>query len=146
MVEFGDWAQWVGNAVSLIAVYLAVRSTNRANSLSERILAIEQAREHDRIRQSRGARLIAYRTEDGRRLRITNQGQAGAREITVTIDGVPLPDHESVAKQNWEEYNLPAGAWNDHLLHRTQLEKPRAVSIRWTDDTGSNTDTYSIRW
>jgi hypothetical protein len=133
--------------VSLFAVFLAYRVARRQAEaasenvrLQERLLHLEEARERDRRATMSRAGVTASIEDRGRadyRLVVRNQGEATAREIRVTIDGVPVLEHPLVPRGVKEVRTLASGVEAPYLLAFSHGRSPILdVRIEWIDDSG----------
>ena len=133
--------------VSAIALGVAIWAHVRGHRFGKRMVALEEARESDRIRQGAKANLVAdIQRGDGSgpvwRLEVENRGQAEARDVTVLLDAQPILDHPGVARAtqqglNRELRHLAAGARFRYVLAPTLgCRPPWELEITWTDDSG----------
>jgi hypothetical protein len=138
-------------AVSLVvAIVLGIkhyRLGQRNKVLQERLLALEETREQDRVRENTEASLVADIQRGGRSgttwlLSIENKGRSEARDITVLLGGQPILEHPGVApatKQglNKEVRRLPGGSRFRYVLAPTlRCRPPWELEITWADDSG----------
>ena len=124
--------------VSIWSVVSARRTANVQNSLQERLLALETAREQDRVRQARSAQVRAVIQKTGRdwRLIVVNDGPVVARNVKVELDDGPLLTHTLVPQGQDEVTKLGPGAQARYLL-APAMGKPMTVEVRitWDDDS-----------
>ena len=143
-----------GVIITVISVVVAIvfgirnhRLGKQNSDLQKRLLALEESRENDRIRERAKASLVADTLRgDGSgpawRLEVENKGRAEAREITVLLDGQAILNHPGVERAtrqglNDELRHLPSGARFRYVLAPTrQCRPPWELHITWTDDSG----------
>ena len=125
--------------VSIWSVLSARRTANIQNSLQERLLALETAREQDRQREARSAQVRAevHRTGRDWRLIILNEGSATARNVAIQLDGAPLMVH-TLIPQGQEEVRMLGPGGSARYLLAPAMGKPMTVEARitWDDDSG----------
>jgi hypothetical protein len=125
--------------VSIWSVVSSRRTANLQNELQQRLLALEIAREEERVRQAKSANLRAMIQKTGRdwRLLVTNEGEVTARNVKVELDGGPLLVHTLVPRGQDEVTKLGPGAQARYLLAPT-MGSPMRVDARvtWDDDSG----------
>ncbi len=137
--------------VSFVSVVLAWRTSGhqhqlqlRDTDLQERLVALETAREKDRLRASRSAQVTASIVREHVRasrtdywLRIANEGRAAAGNIRVLLDEKPALEHELTLSGEDEITTLGPGADARYHLAVT-MGSPRVVLVRvsWDDESG----------
>jgi len=140
----------IAGVAVVVAVVFGIRNhrLGKQNSdLQKRLLALEESRENDRIREAAKANLVAdILRGDGTgpawRLEIENRGRAEARDVTVMLEGQPILDHPGVAPATRQGLNqqlchLPGGARFRYVLAPSlQCRPPWELYITWTDDSG----------
>jgi hypothetical protein len=92
-LEASNWIALLALIVSGIIAFLHFRSDRQ---IQRRLLAIEEERDAERRRQAQQANLRAYLQKSGSQnyhLVIDNDGEAGAQEVRVTLDGKTLMEH-----------------------------------------------------
>ena len=136
---------WVSLAVS---VGVAVWVHRRQHGLQARMVALEEAREKDRLLEQTKARLTAQlesevlaqrRHESPRRhfLRIENKGLSEARDIDVVLDGNPVLEHPAVPRGQPEVRQVGSLSGFNYLLAPPFKNPfPRVAEITWSDDSG----------
>ena len=141
------WRSWrAGRAAS--------KATRDANELQERMVALEEAREKDRLTAKGTAILtakiiaeqIAQRRSgriDRHLLRVENTGAATAREVTILLDGKPVMEHPAVSSPavqhvNTEEIRVvgPGSHFHYVLALHQNLCPPFEFEATWDDDSG----------
>ena len=87
-------------ALVAVSVVVAVCVHRRDHALGKRMLALEEARECDRIATQRKAVLMSQleRHANGHRLVIRNTGTAEASNVTAKLDGKPMMEHEVMSR------------------------------------------------
>jgi hypothetical protein len=109
------------------------------NALQKRMLALENAREAERVKQARSAHVTAsvlWRRQE-RLLRIRNEGSATARNVRVLLDENPILEHGLITGGDEEVTVLGPGAEVAFILAIAQGD-PGVVHVRieWSDDSG----------
>ena len=142
------WATTIPIVVSAGALAVAVWTHRRQHRLQERMVALEDAREKDRIVAMGKALLTAHvvseviahrRTGSALRhfLRIDNKGPAEARDIKVLLDGKPIMEHPAVVQRQEEVLQIGPKSHFDYLLALSlQANAPRQAEMSWSDDSG----------
>ncbi|HEY9161714.1 MAG TPA: hypothetical protein VIS94_11575 [Desulfomonilia bacterium] len=136
-----DWltSPWLGNAIAIGALIIAIIALFKTKKTEYRMVAIEEAREQDRIREKVSASLIANITNDGKRtqVHIENRGQATAREIKVHFDGAPFKEHKLVPEGVNGVGDIGPGSNTSILIAPTMGNAdPFKIEITWIDDSG----------
>jgi hypothetical protein len=137
----------LGVGVAAVALIVSIwsgvssrRTANRQNELQERLLALETAREQDRLREARSAQVRAGIARGGRgdyRLVVVNEGRATARNVKVILDGAPLLAHALVLRRQEEISKLGPGVDARYILAvSTVAQTALDARITWDDDTG----------
>jgi len=130
----------IATVISAIAIVVSIWTHNRNHKLQARIVALEEAREKDRLAEKQKAYLTAQMTEnmDGRPvLRILNNGFAKARNIKVVLDNKPVLEHNSILNNQEEICQVgPQSSFQYLLFVCDQLYPPSEVKITWEDDSG----------
>jgi len=133
--------------VSLFSIYFSVHANKNSLTLQKeqtemqkRITQIEEAREQNRVIQSRKANLKAELREVKRnsyRLVIENSGQGTARNVKATLDEKPILDHPAIVSGQ-QEITL-IGPYSE-ISYITGLSSdcspPFEFKVTWEDDSG----------
>lgn len=125
--------------LSAAALLLNRRLQGQANKLQSQIVKIEQAREADRIAKEQKALVVAAAWQvDGFEwiVSLTNTGRAVARNVRVSLDGLPIGD--------WPNHNpypptiLGPTATFEYSLVNPKMNQsyPTVVEVTWEDDSG----------
>lgn len=137
--------------VSIAAIFFAWRTASRQNALHERMVALEDARERDRLRQARSAQMRASIHRESPHWRearlagkglqywlvVRNDGSVTARDVRVLLDGRPVLEHPLVPRGENEITDLGPGAEFRYILAVT-LGSARVLNARieWRDGSG----------
>jgi len=125
----------------------ASKATGEANelikqqvALQDRLTQIEQSREHARLMQSLQAALHAeLRLMSGSswRLFVANTGQGTARNVTITLDGKPLLEHDAVPRGEQEANTIgPESEVSYCTAISSGCTPPFEFQATWDDDSG----------
>lgn len=145
----GDAPSWAAVFVSVVALLVSVvslwqssRAQREANAIQRRLVEIEEQRERDKQLSAMKASLRPElrKTERGSdRLYIANSGDAGARNVRVSLDGLPLKGHPAAVHGD----DMPA-----HVRPRSEVSclvaftvgraPPLDIEVRWDDDFGAD--------
>jgi hypothetical protein len=148
-----DWFTFAASAaavvVAVIALAFSARAASQQNALQERLLALENAREDDRLRLARSAevRAIVNRGAVSERearllgktppcmLVVRNHGAVPARNLELLLDGAPVLSHSLILRGEDDVNMLGPGADFSYVLAVDQ-GAPRVlnVTIYWDDD------------
>lgn len=136
--------------VSVAAILASRQTANRQNALHERMVALEDARERDRLRQARSAEVRASIQRDAPHWRearlagkgpqywlvVRNDGSVTARNVRVLLDGRPVLEHPLVPRGENDITDLGPGADFRYVLAVT-LGSARVLDARieWQDDS-----------
>jgi len=130
--------------ISAIAIGVSTWTHNRSHKLQASIVALEEAREKDRLAEKQRATLIArIDHEPGSHgmkdlLVIENTGVGGAKNVEVMLDGTPMFEHPSMCLQKDSKFGEvgPTSAARFLLFTADQLRPPNRITITWEDDSG----------
>ena len=150
MTDLLDWFSEAGHAafaafaMALGSLVVAMVALVKSSRTQKRLLTIEEQRERDRLAETKKARLTARITEQpsgpggwNGYLQIINEGKGEAREIQISLDGVPAMEHRSILKQQSPIRQVgPQSAARYVLDSAIGVPLPREVEMRWTDDSG----------
>ena len=122
----------------------ANRLQAEANDLQQRIVAIEEAREAERVEESQKARLVGrliHEVSVGRAhsytLRIENRGHGKASGITIELDGRPAAEHPTFPDQPILTELAGLGT-HQYTMHKSYAHPdPGRLRIVWEDAAGS---------
>ena len=142
-------AEWVAiliSAVSLLFSFFAFRRSSgaqrEANAAQQRIVEIEERREHDRLAEAKCAELRPeLRASGGNsyRLYIANAGVVEAKNVRVIMDGQPLAEHPAAARNDaMPTFVGPQSEIGCLLRLHTQCQPPFEMEVIWDDDSGMN--------
>ena len=130
-------------ALSLIAIVVSITAWITSWRTQKRHLAIEEARDRDRVTQRRKANLTAQLLKEPRPghpaffLEVRNDGPAEARDISVTLDDQPFLEHP-VSPDNLEAIHQLGSAahFRYPLVVAMGQAGPYKLHITWSDDSG----------
>lgn len=135
--------------ISAIAIGVSIWTHNRNHKLQARIVALEEAREKDRLAEKQKANLIAkiikealprsgsIKIDTNYYLQIENKGSSEARDVKVVLDGKPLLEHPTILKNIKEITQVgPNTDFRYLLVLSTQGRPPSNIEITWEDDSG----------
>lgn len=127
--------------ISIISLIKSVRATREGTDVQKRILLIEQARENDRIIESRKAKLFANLVKETDQrgisrylLKIENRGLSQARDVQVLLNGKHLS--ETPIAFNKEISRISPGQTIHYQVLFSFSSPAYEVSITWSDDSG----------
>jgi hypothetical protein len=127
-------------AVSGWAVIQARGTAEAQTRLQGRLLALESARERDRLLHARRARLGAEITHSGHdyRLVIRNHGDAEARAVRVIVDDKSLAEHDVISLSEDEEVTMLGPGVDVRYIMAIVMGSPMRYDVRieWEDDSG----------
>ncbi len=139
----------IAAVISAIAIGVSIWTHNRNHKLQARIVALEEAREKDRLAEKKKANLTAniekevLISRNGRKqtnqhfLYIENSGNSEARNIKVNLDGKPLLEHSTILKNTEEITQVgPNSDFRYLLVLSMQGRPPSSIEITWEDDSG----------
>lgn len=132
----------LGVAALGVAVWAAIQSrgaSREANDLQERLVALESARERDRLAAAKRARVVAFVRTIGRstKLFLRNEGEGPARAIQVFFDGQPMSEHPVAVSGDSPPTALGSQGEVNVLIAPTHGTPIRAlVTVAWEDDSG----------
>lgn len=125
--------------VSILAVWLSTRASGHQTELQRRLVALEDARDRDRLRDAKRAHVRAEIVRDGRSylLIVANDGPGTARGLKTLLDAQPCLEHPLAIRSQQEVSRLGPGARAEYHL-AVMMGSPRKVHARvmWEDDTG----------
>ena len=149
----GEIAGLVGTVVAVVSLVVAVLAFRRssdaqreANAVQRRLLAIEEQREKDRLATPSRAELRAeLRQTPGAtcRLYVINQGLAEAQNVTVSLDGKALPEHEAAGGDNLGSIIGPKSEVSCILFIYSECAPPFKIKIVWDDASGKDRTYHS---
>ncbi len=135
----------IAAVISAIAIGVSVWTHNRNHKLQIRIVALEEAREKDRLAEKQKANLTAKITKEELRrsstsrihwqyhLVVENKGLSEARDIRIWLDGKQVSDHPAFVKGQEEIFIVgPQSQFRYHIV----APFPSGVAIAWADDSG----------
>jgi hypothetical protein len=149
-----ELAAWAGDVVSILALVVSVMALRKstqaqreANLAQKRIVEIEEAREKDRLVETKRAEIRAALRKTGSssyRIYIINDGQAGARNIVAMMDGKPYREHRGAMR----EFDVPAtlGPNSEASLPigiHSGCVPPFDLRITWDDDSGTGREYHT---
>jgi hypothetical protein len=128
-------------ALSGVAAWMAWRAHRETLSVQRRMAEIEEQREQDRRLSASQASLRPELRKTGSgsdRLYLVNSGMAEARNISVTLNGVPLSEHEAAVQGDDMPTHVGPNSEVSCLLALTHgCSPPFAIEVRWDDDSGA---------
>jgi len=140
----------IAAVISAIAIGVSIWTHNRNHKLQARIVALEEAKEKDRLAEKKKANLIAeiikevlprsgsIKIDTNYYLQIENKGSSGARDIKVMLDENPMFEHPSMYLQKGKKFEEigPASSVRFRLFTADQLKPPHKITMTWEDDSG----------
>jgi hypothetical protein len=137
-LEASDWIALLALIVSGVIGLLHFRSDRQ---IQRRLLAIEEERDAERRRQAQQANLRAYLQKSGSHnyhLVIDNDGEAGAQEVQVTLDGKTLLAHPLTNRYIQQEIRTvgPHSEIKYIAAVSGDCPPPYDIVIRWKDGWG----------
>ena len=138
----------IAAVISAIAIGVSIWTHGRSHKLQTRIVALEEAREKDRLAEKQKANLTARISRElltrGTRsatqhfLYIENSGNSEARNIKVNLDGKPLLEHPTIMNDTEEIHQVGPNSDFRYLLVLSSMRgrPPSSIEISWEDDSG----------
>ena len=139
----------IAAVISVIAIVVSIWTHSRSHKLQARIVALEEAREKDRLAEKNKANLTAKITKELIRrsstsrpyyqhyLVVENGGLCGARNIKIILAGKPILEHPAVLQSTDEITQVGP---NSHIQYLLALSAgnfpPFNIEITWEDDSG----------
>jgi hypothetical protein len=137
---------WLANTIaglallaSIAALWLGARANRQANATQRRLLEIEEQRDKERRADATRANLRAELRDLGdydRRLYIINDGFAAARDVEITLEGVPLGECEIAYQGSPGTVIGPRTEASCPLAIHDGCQPPFEILITWQDDSG----------
>jgi len=134
--------------ISAIAIGVSIWTHNRNHKLQTRIVALEEAREKDRLAEKQKANLTAKITKEvlprsgsikidtTYYLQIENKGSSEARDVKIKLDNKSLLEHPAIIDER-EIQQIGPQSHIQHLLSlTTKTYPPFDIEITWEDDSG----------
>lgn len=136
--------------VAIIAICVSIWTHKRSHKLQARIVALEEAREKDRLAEKQKANLTAHITkEEISRTRtsriytkyylvIENKGLSEARNVELLLAGKPVLEHSAIQNSQKDEIRH-IGAQSSikyEFSNGFMRELPLKTEITWEDDSG----------
>jgi len=140
-------ANFSASILSLLALAVSIVALVISRKNQKRLVEIEEAREHDRLRLLRKANLIAQikrevlitrhqQSVNQYFLCVDNTGNAEARDIVILLDGKPLLEHPTILDNTKEIRQVGPNSHFQYLLAlNMQAHSPSDVKITWSDDS-----------
>ena len=135
----------IAAVISAIAIWVSIWTHNRNHKLQTRIVALEEAREKDRLAEKNKANLVARITkEESHRLSpsniycqyhlvVENKGLSEARDIRIWLEGKQVSEHRTFVKGQKEIFIVgPQSQFKYHIVKPF----PSEIAIAWVDDSG----------
>jgi hypothetical protein len=145
---------WLGVAASAYFAYRAKLSSQEANKINQRLVAIEEEREHDRKQEALKADIVIGRVEAPRELGkrasisiavipIVNRGKADATNVQISAraffgSGEVWQSGKDVIRGHEEITFLPANGGMNIRVFPDQRLSSIGISISWTDGLGNH--------
>jgi hypothetical protein len=129
--------------LSSAAILISLAALGHTICTRRKFLKIAQSQEDDRLKDKTKARLIAQFTfeqgECGRRegrLMISNDGAAGAHDVTTIIDGKEISQQTALDDDTKEVRHVAPGCHFQYLVtDPSVLENPCDIKLSWSDDS-----------
>ena len=145
-----SWSDIIASGSVLVAglaLWQSWKTTREANdllkeqvALQDRLTQIEQSREHAKLMQSLQAllRAVVCKTDRGSwRLVMMNTGQGTARNVTITLDGKPLLQHDAIPRGEQEAKLIgPESEVSYCMAICSGCHPPFELEATWDDDSG----------
>lgn len=135
--------------ISAIAIGVSIWTHNRNHKLQARIVALEEAREKDRLAEKKKANLTAKITKEELRrsstsriywqyhLVVENKGLSEARDIEIILAGKPILEHPAIPQGTDEITRVGPNSSIQYLLAPSMGNYPPFdIEITWEDDSG----------
>lgn len=140
-VSLGTYADVAGTLALIVAIWLARRQVK----FTRRFVAIEEAREADRLAEASRAQIGAtLRSGNGTAvLEIFNSGSAPAREVGVFVEGVPIEDFSEYLTGSGPDSGFVLAAHTGRVAYKCVRRlgenvnhPPWTVRVAWHDEAG----------
>lgn len=138
-----NWLNEPGNVLSLIAIVVSVAAWITSWKTQKRLVVIEESRDRDRLKQTRKARIrVELAREHGEarvpeRLRIYNDGESDARDLTIKLAGKPVHEHPAVIVTGSEISQVGPRSYVQYMVALTHANfPPWDIEVTWSDDSG----------
>jgi len=141
----------IAAVISAIAIGVSIWTHNRNHKLQARIVALEEAKEKDRLTEKKKACLTAKITkEEGQNsglittyrryyLHIENKGLSEARNVKIVLDDKPVMEHPGIRKTQSEVKQIgPESPFRYEFEEGFMRNLPLKVEITWEDDSGEH--------
>jgi len=129
--------------VSILSIGISVVAFVTSRRTQKKQLRIEEARERDRVSESRKAKLVARTAREQTfgefswHLYIENKGAGEARDIVVTVNGKPVGEHSAIHGSGKKGTVLgPGSSFRYPVMLALKEKPPSEVAITWSDDSG----------
>jgi len=138
----GGHAALAACAVSVLALVVSILAWVTSWRTQKRQVAIEDARELDRIAQTRKAQLVARIVREppvhptSFYLEVENKGTALARDVSITLDRTPVLGHAALMEGQEEVTCVGRLSLFRYGLYAPSCPYPRSIRITWSDDSG----------
>jgi hypothetical protein len=123
----------------LVSVGVAIWVHQREHALGKRMLALEEARERDRLR-AQGKAVLTARLEEhgqGHRLVIENIGAAEASNVNAKLDGKPIMEHEAMPRGEKEKRLIGSHSQVNYIMAISRgCVPPFELELTWEDASG----------
>lgn len=131
---------WLTGRKASKATAEANRLIKQQVMLQKRLTQIEQSREHAKMMQSLRAVIRAELRKTDRnswRLFVENTGQGTARNVTITLDGKPLFEHDAAPRGEEEAKMIgPESEISYCMAVSFSCSPPFEFEATWDDDSG----------
>jgi hypothetical protein len=135
-----DWIAAIALIFSIFGLILGYLNNRGERQIQGRLLAIEEERQEQRRKEALRAKLQAYLQQSGPQnihLVINNDGEAAAREVDVTLDGLPLLEHDIIPKGEQEARTIGPYSGIKYIAAISgDCPPPYEITIRWIDNSG----------
>ena len=138
----------IAAVISAIAIVVSIWTHNRNHKLQARIVALEEAREKDRLAEKNKANLTAeITTKESPRsgsiridrkcyLKIENKGLSEARKIELVLDDKAVMEHPAILKTQSEIKQVgPESSFRYELAVTGSPNVPSHAEMTWEDDS-----------
>ena len=142
-----DCAAWISAGAAVVSVGAAIWATAKGAkahkaslTIQARLAGIEEARERDRLSQKTKAKLraVLQRRDPIDILRIINDGDAAARSVVLTLDGVPFCKHPALSSEDQQQIPEigPQSSFDCPLVITFDSTPPTLAELTWEDGSG----------
>ena len=139
----------IAAVISAIAIGVSIWTHNRNHKLQARIVALEEAREKDRLAEKQKAYLTAkiikevlprsgsIKIDTNYYLQIENKGSSEARNVELLLADKTIFEHPAVQNPSEEVKHVgPQSPFRYKFSNGFMRDLPLKIEISWEDDSG----------